>query len=423
MKRILQKIRSNDMVNLFFALRGNPRACIWTEPLWGIPYNLYLPYVTLFMTAIGMTYAEIGYVTSITMASQMVFAVLSGVLTDKLGRRRCTVIFDVLGWSVPELIWMCSQNFAWFAVAALFNGMWRVTENSWYLLLIEDAPKEHIVPMCSLSQLMGLFAAFFAPLSKLAIDAFGIVPTMRVFYGLACVMMTAKFLILYRYSTETENGVRRMAATRDKSSWRLLWECKDVYLKIIREKRMLLTLGIMAAYTLIITINDSYWALYIRDILGISAGNVALFSTLKSLVTLVGAFLLVPKLKHMNFRKPVLTALAVFATAQILLLLNPGQWALAPGLILSVALEAAAISVLNPMTNSLLFINAEEDERARVCGMVFATVALLVTIFPAMVGRLAQISLFLPFVINLCLFAVAAFLTVWISRVDCAQKG
>ena len=132
---------------------------------------------------------------------------------------------------------------------------------------------------------------------------------------------------------------------------------------------------------------------------------------------------MVPKLKHMNFRKPVLTALAVFATAQILLLLNPGQWALVPGLILSVALEAAAISVLNPMTNSLLFINAEEDERARVCGMVFATVALLVTIFPAMVGRLAQISLFLPFVINLCLFAVAAFLTVWISRVDCAQKG
>ena len=163
MKRILQKIQSNDMVNLFFALRGNPRACIWTEPLWGIPYNLYLPYVTLFMTAIGMTYAEIGYVTSITMASQMVFAVLSGVLTDKLGRRRCTVIFDVLGWSVPELIWMCSQNFAWFAVAALFNGMWRVTENSWYLLLIEDAPKEHIVPMCSLSQLMGLFAAFLHP--------------------------------------------------------------------------------------------------------------------------------------------------------------------------------------------------------------------------------------------------------------------
>ena len=92
------------------------------------------------------------------------------------------------------------------------------------------------------------------------------------------------------------------------------------------------------------------------------------------------------------------------------------------GLILSVALEAAAISVLNPMTNSLLFINAEEDERARVCGMVFATVALLVTIFPAMVGRLAQISLFLPFVINLCLFGVAALLTVWISRVDCAQK-
>jgi len=415
---MLRKLRSNFMVSTFLNLKGNSRACVWTEPLWGIQYNLYLPYVTLFMTTLGMTYAEIGYVTSITMASQMVFAVLSGVLCDKMGRRRCTVVFDVLSWSVPELMWMFSQNFAWFAVAAAFNGMWRVTENSWNLLLIEDTEKDQIMPLLSLTQLMGLIAAFFAPLSKFAIDAFGLVTTMRLFYGLAFVMMTTKFIVLYIFGTETRNGMRRMEATKNRSMLSLLWECKDVYIKIIREKRMILTLAIMAAYTLVTTITRDYWALYLRDNLGISESNVVLFTTIKSIVTLVSIFFLVPRAQKVHFKRPVIMFLLVYGISQILLLINPGGWILVPGLVLSVVLEAVAVSVLNPLINSLLFVNAEEDERARVCGMVFATVALIVTVFPAFVGMLAQIDLMLPFTVNLALFVFTGVMTVFISRLD-----
>ena len=50
MRSIASTIRSNYMIRTLFGLRGNPRYCVWLEPLWGIPYNLYLPYVTLFMT-------------------------------------------------------------------------------------------------------------------------------------------------------------------------------------------------------------------------------------------------------------------------------------------------------------------------------------------------------------------------------------
>ncbi len=63
MKKLTERLRRNALLDVLFSLKGNPRACIWVEPLWGIPYNLYLPYVTLFMTAIGLSYAEIGYVT------------------------------------------------------------------------------------------------------------------------------------------------------------------------------------------------------------------------------------------------------------------------------------------------------------------------------------------------------------------------
>lgn len=416
MKKLKSLLMRNYMIRTLCTLRGNGRYCIWLEPLWGIPYNLYLPYVSLFMTSLGMMPAEIGIVSSINLVSQVVFAVLSGVVTDKLGRRKATLIFDTLSWSVPELIWMCSQNFNWFALAAVFNGAWRITENSWGLLLIEDMPEEQVVPAFSLTQMMGLLAAFVAPLSKFAVDAFGLIPTMRVLYGLTAASMTTKFVTLYFKTTETTTGVRRMEKVKERSLFSLLWECKDVYLGIIREKRMMLTLGIVCACTLVSNVRDSYWALFICSEMGIAESNVVLFSTLKSLVTLGCVFLVVPVMNRKPFRMSMLAALALYAASFVIMLLTPAGAAAVPMLVVSVALEAVALSIMNPITGSLMFINANPEERARVCGLMYATISLIVAVFPSLIGMLANISIRIPFVIAIGLFAFAAVLTVFISR-------
>ena len=68
-------------------------------------------------------------------------------------------------------------------------------------------------------------------------------------------------------------------------------------------------------------------------------------------------------------------------------------------------------------------INAEEDERARIVGMVYATVALVVSLFPSLVGMLAQRSLRFPFYVNLGLFAVLAVLAIAISRLPAADEN
>ena len=66
MGTVMQLLRKNQLVDMFFKLRGNARACIWTEPLWGVPYNLYRPYVTRFMIALGLSLTEIGMITTIS---------------------------------------------------------------------------------------------------------------------------------------------------------------------------------------------------------------------------------------------------------------------------------------------------------------------------------------------------------------------
>lgn len=420
MGTVMRLLRKNQLVDMFFRLKGNARACIWTEPLWGVPYNLYKPYATRFMIALGLSLTEIGMITTIAYIVEIIFSALSGILADKLGRRKCTVIFDTLSWSVPELIWAFSQNFTWFVVAALFNGMWKVTENSWGLLLIEDTPKEQIVPAFSMSSFMGVVAVLIAPVSKFAIDAFGLVSTMRVLHFVTCISMTAKFLILYKFSRETGPGQKRMELTKDKSVFRMLWECKDVYLRVIREKRMLLTLAILAIYALINASNGNCWATFVVDCLGVKESDLSWFTMAKGGVTLIAILTLVPRIKSLNFKKPMLASAALFAAGQGLLLitglLKLSGMAAWPLLIVCVALEAMAVAMLAPLMQSILFINADEDERARICGMIYATVALMVCIFPTVIGYLADISLYLPFCINIGLFVAMGVCTVAISR-------
>lgn len=134
----------NQLLRTLVELRGNPRACVFTEPLWGLSMNLCLPYSSVFMLALGLNDVQVGIITSIYMFSQMICAFFSGAIVDKMGRRKSTAVFDFLAWSLPCLLWASSHGFWSFAVAALFNGMMKITMVSWNCLLVEDAPKDRI---------------------------------------------------------------------------------------------------------------------------------------------------------------------------------------------------------------------------------------------------------------------------------------
>lgn len=393
-------------------LKGNARACVWLDPMWGIPHNLYAPYAALYMRETGLTPAQIGMVSSITLIAQIISALLSGVLTDKLGRRRTTLLFDLLSWSVPEILWMCSQNFAWFAAAALFNGMWRITMNSWSLLMVEDADEDMIVKCFSLTNLTGLLAAFIAPAAKLIVDACGIVLTMRLLHGIAAVSMTIKFIALYLLSEETVMGRYRMQKTKNTGVFLLLWQCREVFIAILKDRRMLYTIGVSAVFQLIGAVNSSFWALLVTERIGIAGSNIALFTTLKPVVALPCILLLAPRLSQKQIRQPMLTGWAVFFLSQLILLIIPAGPLAVPLLSLSVVLEAAAISVMDPLVDSMLIIHADAEERARVLGLVHAATLLPITAIPACAGMLANVNIIYPFILNFCMYAVGAVFTV-----------
>ena len=46
--------RRTGLLATLIGLRGNGRACVYTEPMWGLSMALVLPYASVFMLALGL---------------------------------------------------------------------------------------------------------------------------------------------------------------------------------------------------------------------------------------------------------------------------------------------------------------------------------------------------------------------------------
>ena len=87
---------SNNIFNVFRILKGNTRVSVMCEPLWGIPFVLFNFYLSLYMKELGVTNQQLGYIIALGYISGTVISLSSGIVTDHLGRKRATLIFDFI---------------------------------------------------------------------------------------------------------------------------------------------------------------------------------------------------------------------------------------------------------------------------------------------------------------------------------------
>jgi MFS family permease len=389
-------------------LQGNARGCVYTEPLWGIPYNLYAPYTSIYMIALGLSDKQIGLTVSISWAFQIFFALMSGVITDKVGRRLTTLIFDLLSWSVPALISAIAQNYWYFLGAAIINSVWRVTHNSWTCLMVEDTDPDQLVDIYSWVYIAGLLVAFFAPLAGLLIKSFSLVPTMRGLYLFASIMFTIKCITTYRLTRETEQGKVRMHETKHQSVLTILSEYKGVFWAVLHTPQTLYTAGIMLIMSICTMISGTFWAIIVTEKLHIPAQNLAVFPFVRSVIMLVFFFVVIPRMRSFHFQIPMALGFFGFFLSQLLLIVIPEQ---GYGLLLvSILLEACSVATVSPLVDQLTVRTVDPKERARIQSILYVGIILLTSPFGWIAGTLSELNKNLPFVLNIFLFAAGAVL-------------
>lgn len=400
MKNILLK---NKLLKTLVEMEGNPRACLYTEPMWGLSMNLCLPYASVFMLALGLNDLQVGIVASVYMFSQMISAFLSGAIIDKMGRRKSTMIFDFLSWSLPCLIWAFSQGFWFFVVAALFNGLMKITTVSWDCLLVEDAPKDKITQIYSWVIIFGNMSALFAPISSVLVSRLTLVPAIRILYINAFVIMTAKLLILYKFSTETAVGKIRQEAASNMSWKELLSGYKGALHKIRASTGMIFAIIISILVEIVAMLGTTFWQIIASKRIGVPDSLLPVFPMIKSILSIILFFTIISRIKQSRLMWPLYGGFASSIVGCLLLVFTRGtdMWGY---LLLSFSLlfEALGGAVLHTLRESLVAIYADPEERSNVLALLQTTVMLVSVPFGYIGGLLSDISRVLPFV--LCIF-------------------
>jgi MFS family permease len=389
-------------------LRGNARAAVLTEPLWGIPFNLFAPYASIYMLALGLKDSQVGLVTSVALAGQIVFALLSGTITDKLGRKRATFIFDILAWSVACLLWAMAHNIVWFLAAGLVNSLRRIPDISWNCVLVEDTDPADLAHIYTWIYLGGQLSVFFAPLAGLLIRHFTLIPTVRGLYLLSCVMMTAKFVIFNASVTETRQGRIRMAQTQGRSVLALLGEYHGVARQILAAPQTLYTIGLMIVMSIVTMVQSTFWAILATKRIQILDDHIAYYPFARSLIMLLFLFLVVPRLRGRHFGRPMTIAFLGFLLSLLLLVsIPPKGYAL---LLVSTLLESCSFAVLGTQMERLTVINIDAAERARIVSIAHVVVIACTTPFGWIAGLLSERNPIYPFVLNMVLIALGILL-------------
>jgi hypothetical protein len=220
---------------------------------------------------------------------------------------------------------------------------------------------------------------------------------MRAFYLFTAVSMTAKFVILNRYSEETERGRIRLEQTQNRSLFSLVAGTLRI-LRTVFTTRGTFAAAVVFLYPAIYnTVRGTFFAILLTQGLGFTAGEVGWFPALRSVVMLLFIFLVIPRLRQDRHIGYLIVGLGATAVATVLLIVAPVRgWTL---VIISTVIEAAGAAVLAPYGEGFVTAAVEPAERARTLSVINLIVLALSSPFGWIAGLLSERGKTLPFLL------------------------
>ncbi len=400
--KFITRLRRNSLIDLLFTIEGNPKILIWLEPLWGIPFYLINPYISLFMRDNGLSKVQIGSLQSIFMISQVIIGLFAGALADKFGRKKTTVFGDFFGWSVAMLVFAVSNNYWLFLLAYFLNSFEQINQTSWVCLLVEDAKDKDILNIHNWVTIGGLVTVIFAPLSGIFINAFSIVPVVRVLYVIFSLNMGLKSYITLKYCTETQIGMRKMAENKHRS---VLSMVKENYAfatlkKFFTDGPKIKILLIQAIYGAARMVTVTFTNIYAKEQLFVPESFLSYVPIISTGVMIIFMFGLQDKIKKIKL--PMIAGTFLYILSQAVLILIPKNNL--PLFILYTFIEAICFALVFPRKSSLETFSLDKNDRARELALLTTLTLVLSSPFGFIAGNLSELNPILPFVLNIGLF-------------------
>ncbi|WP_245619011.1 MFS transporter [Deinococcus marmoris] len=394
-------------------LPRNARNAILMEPLWGVFGVVVLYYAPLYMSSVGLSSTQIGLLGSMTLALSFLFQAVAAPITNRVGRKRTTLIGDLISWTVPMFVWAFANSFAAFAVAAVLAASGRIVTVSWSLLLIEDVEEWQRARVFGIINLIVTVCGLLTPLVGLVIAQHGVTATMRGFYILGGVGMTVMFLWRNAITDETRSGVAAMAQHRELGLGQSVRHTLGLVGGMRGHPGLM---GITAFYLLTVFIEQLslFQILFLQQTLDFSAQTLSFVPFVAAFVTLLLYGVALPRLSRLPLGRTLVVVRALGLIGAVALLFVPAG---------NVGAMLAAVGLLGGVTfltltyrDAALFSRLPQNGTADLFSAV-QTLTLLCAIPAAgLAGALFAFSPRSLFVLIAVLCGVLLLLAVWLAR-------
>ncbi|AWN24710.1 MFS transporter [Deinococcus irradiatisoli] len=381
--------------------------------MWGIFGVVVMYYAPLYMSGVGLSSAQIGLLGSFTLACSFAFQLLAASITNRLGRRRTTLIWDLISWTLPMFIWATAHSLAAFLVAAFLSASGRIVAVSWSLLLIEDVEQPQQARVFGIINLINAFCGLLTPLVGLVIARAGVVPTLRTFYLLGGVGMTVMFLWRNALTQETRNGEAAMREHRDLKPWQSL--ARNLHqLQDLRNRPGLP--GVVAFYVLTVFTEQMnlFQILFFSQTLRFGASAVSLVPVASAAVTILMYSQVLRRLAGVPAERTlVYTRVLGLLGAALVLFIPAGHL---PSLLLVVSLLAGATFLTQTYRDAALFSHLPQRGAADLYSGVQTLTMLCSVPAAGLAGALFSAQPRLLFVVITLLSALLLVLALQLSR-------
>ena len=394
-------------------INNNARISLLVIPMWSIFWGLVFFYSPLYMRQIGLSEIEIGLVNTTSMIFAFLCHLVASPITNRLGRKRTTLIFDLLSWSGSMLIWAISQNVWWFLVAGIVNALSKIVSVSWNCLISEDEKKEKVPKIYTILSLINSSIGIFALITGFFIAKFGLVSSMRALYAIGALSMAIMFVLRNLLVTETAAGKKLMNDHRGLS----VLESMGCYLELMsglyKNRKFILLLIIYVTSNFILSLNI-FQIIFLKEELAFSEESISLVAFIVAVSNILIFAFAVPRLARMRSETILAISIAGSLVGSLLFMFIPKNDLVT--MLAVMALNGTSLFILAAYRDSLFMNSQGEHDKAD----MFAAVQTLTTLccIPAgfVGGALYDVTPVAPFalvaIMNFIALSVAIYLAI-----------
>ncbi len=281
-----------SFVQGFKSLKGNTRTSVVFEIAFGVSSVLYNFYLSLYMKAQGITDEQIGYLISLGFLSSAVCALFGGFITNRLGRKKTTYIFELISWPGSVILYLLSNNFWMFALARIVNGAFTISQVSWNLMILEDADDQQRIHAFNLMTIINMALGIITPIGGMIVSAYGVVNSERGFLLFAAVAMITSMTMRNKVYTETSVGAKILTENKSVPARQELKGLMQMgsFKALFSNASIMLAVVAMLLHSIFFTIGSHmslYFAVYFTEVLKFDQAAVSVIGGLNSAVLLI----------------------------------------------------------------------------------------------------------------------------------------